>query len=277
MTTLESMVDDMNEIRNPQLIPVPVDALIRQYEVLVEFGALDTRRDRCYPGAVARSKAIVEAEFVLSDRPKIRLYRRDFNAPLSCRERFSLAHELCHFLIWKKSGELPVPSNYWKHERVCNAFASKLLVPEWVVNELIGDRGCNDKLFWPGVIARKCTVSLAAASNAITDCFGSNLVYLRFMSLDRPQREPSRTSVQPTKLVVTSSSTSLALGKALGIGFVLPPGSLSYLLDGLADGKHGEVSVDYNIGSLRTAGARCAALRQRNSWLVCIESTAPLF
>lgn len=78
--------------------------------------------------------------------PKILLYRRgDINGEreiepwdenlLSARERFSIAHELGHWILFSRFRILPQSDKrtYWDHERAINAFANHLLVPDWLV------------------------------------------------------------------------------------------------------------------------------------------------
>jgi hypothetical protein len=44
-------------------------------------------------------------------------------------ERFCIAHELGHYLVFKDFGVLPTPGNeYWKHEDLCERFARAILI-----------------------------------------------------------------------------------------------------------------------------------------------------
>jgi uncharacterized protein DUF955 len=45
-------------------------------------------------------------------------------------ERFLVAHELGHFILYKEQNAKPLgESEYWKHERLCDSFAQWLLIP----------------------------------------------------------------------------------------------------------------------------------------------------
>ena len=82
-------------------------------------------------------------------QPKIFLYRKsstegilriasDKEYLLTPRERFSIAHELGHFLAFKNLNAPPVlkeadPAEYRRQERCMDHFAESLLVPEWLV------------------------------------------------------------------------------------------------------------------------------------------------
>ncbi len=46
-------------------------------------------------------------------------------------ERFCIAHELGHYLIFKDFGIIPTPGKeYWKHEDLCERFARAILMPK---------------------------------------------------------------------------------------------------------------------------------------------------
>src|ERR1700688_1545418 len=80
--------------------------------------------------------------------PKINLYRRgkadgerevlasDENL-LTARERFSVAHELGHWIALTHLSVEPRSDKrgYWEQERVINLFAGSLLAPDWLVEE----------------------------------------------------------------------------------------------------------------------------------------------
>lgn len=57
--------------------------------------------------------------------------RLALGSALSPRERFTLAHELGHYVVDSRYGFRPTTkSYYWQLEQVCDAFAGELLVPE---------------------------------------------------------------------------------------------------------------------------------------------------
>jgi hypothetical protein len=81
-----------------------------------------------------------------SNPPRVLLYRRgtvngereirywEENA-LTARERFSIAHELGHWILFSRLGIGPQADNrtYWEHERAVNEFAGQLLAPDWLI------------------------------------------------------------------------------------------------------------------------------------------------
>jgi hypothetical protein len=64
----------------------------------------------------------------------VRVNRESQQDVLSARERFTVAHELAHYLIEAHFCYRPdTRSNYWKLEALCNQFAEMLLVPRAVM------------------------------------------------------------------------------------------------------------------------------------------------
>jgi hypothetical protein len=59
---------------------------------------------------------------------------------LTDRERFTVAHEIAHYLIEARVDVRPRSGGeYWRLEEVCNEFASRLLLPDSFVEETTGD------------------------------------------------------------------------------------------------------------------------------------------
>jgi hypothetical protein len=63
---------------------------------------------------------------------QVRLWEDDL---LTKKERFSIAHELGHWIAFSKFkiGPQAKKSKYWEQERAINAFAGSLLAPDWLV------------------------------------------------------------------------------------------------------------------------------------------------
>lgn len=78
-------------------------------------------------------------------RTSLRLSHRDEHT-LTTAERFSVAHELGHWIAHARFGVEPlIPgshrnSEYWRHERTFNNFAGCLLVPDWQVDTWLEER-----------------------------------------------------------------------------------------------------------------------------------------
>src|SRR5205807_1171969 len=100
---------------------------------------------------------------------------------LSARERFSIAHELAHWVIWRRYGSLPgSASEYWFHETLCNEFAAGLLVPQSALEKFL-QRLDNDKthpVFFPSKVVQSAAVSWEVAARSIATCPSSDSAYL---------------------------------------------------------------------------------------------------
>jgi hypothetical protein len=95
-------------------------------------------------------------ELVMGRAPRILLHRlgkykvqrpinKQYEDLLTSRERFTVAHELGHWIAYKEYGVAPVlPSGatrgvYWKQEDVMNSFAAKVLLPGWQLSRLLNE------------------------------------------------------------------------------------------------------------------------------------------
>lgn len=122
----------------------------------------------------------------LNDRPAITLFRSGRNGHmvevgptdegrLRSNERFSIAHEIGHWLAWTQLGVAPIPafaersSEYWRHETAINSFASQLLIPDSVVLGWIA--GVNERMLVPATMlerwARNAGVSRIVAAGRL--------------------------------------------------------------------------------------------------------------
>jgi hypothetical protein len=102
----------------------------------------------------ARSRNINQSlvSLVLEGRVSIFLYRTgtqpgsrrlapEDEARLTVRERFSIAHELSHWVSFARGGHAPIALGqntddraYRADEALCDDFANRLLVPDWLVD-----------------------------------------------------------------------------------------------------------------------------------------------
>lgn len=140
-TLRDSLIDVARELRPKGVTRVPLLALASECGLRAILRFHQDRKDR---------DARMELE---GHPPRLVLYRRhaatgdraltgadEFS--LAPRERFSIAHELGHWVAWTRFGVRPAqePSEYWAHEEVVNAFAGALLVPDWLAMEWLESR-----------------------------------------------------------------------------------------------------------------------------------------
>jgi hypothetical protein len=87
------------------------------------------------------------------------LMRRDsWPAPISSHERFTIAHELGHYVLLKDTAFRPRrDADYWLGESLCNHFASRLLIPQD---------------FLAGLCEPSSSTELAAVVNAVASAAG---------------------------------------------------------------------------------------------------------
>lgn len=114
-----SVVGHVDRLRPPDLIPVDVVAILREQNIGLAF-----RHD----GQQTHGLGFLVHE----GKQTTVVVRRDpgRTGGLSARERFTVAHEIGHF-VWDQRVGLQATSrrDYWLLESVCNEFAGHLLVP----------------------------------------------------------------------------------------------------------------------------------------------------
>jgi hypothetical protein len=128
------------ELRPVAKTPVSVVAMARA------FGA-----NVCLRLHTSDGKAVAQLDFG-SEPAKIILYRSakeegerqilpGEDKVLTARERFSVAHELGHWIAYSRLQVSPETDRrrYWEQERVVNAFAGFLLAPDWLVKRWLSD------------------------------------------------------------------------------------------------------------------------------------------
>lgn len=67
-------------------------------------------------------------------------------------ERFSIAHEMGHWLAFMQFGLSPIEptkgnaSEYWRQERIFNRFAGRVMVPDWLIQSWLSDRASHEPI-----------------------------------------------------------------------------------------------------------------------------------
>ena len=91
---------------------------------------------------------------------------------LTARERFSIAHELAHWISFRRLGLTPGgrSSEFWDQERCMDAFANSLLVPDWLVERWLSQipaNGLIEPLMVRRCAAMECRVSEEVVARAL--------------------------------------------------------------------------------------------------------------
>ena len=126
---------------------------------------------------IAESGSQPAAHLSMRGRPTIAIRTSAFADPHKDNfNRFSIAHEIGHWIIWRRFGLLPARNGeYWEHERLCNEFAANLLVPITILSrhlQTLHQRRVHP-LHYPRSVAVAAEVSWQVAARsiaAIPDC-----------------------------------------------------------------------------------------------------------
>jgi IrrE N-terminal-like domain len=106
------------------------------------------------------------------------------------RQRYTMAHELGHYLIEARTGYRPETSRaYWMVEEVCQAFAASLLSPSRVVSAAIGAEPFDADRVVPAIdrVMVRTGLSLEAAARRIAETAADPLA---IVALDVGGRKP---------------------------------------------------------------------------------------
>jgi IrrE N-terminal-like domain len=89
-------------------------------------------------------------------------------APVSPQERFTIAHELAHYLLLTKTHFRPRRTReYWLGEELCNHFAARLLIPHNVLSEVAEPTTAAELVEGINHIARSTCVTAEPAARAL--------------------------------------------------------------------------------------------------------------
>jgi hypothetical protein len=129
--------------------------------------------------AVERRSANAPGSFVWREgRPVIVLRRAtDRRSALTGFERFTVAHELAHWLIERDIGFRPQSEReYWALEDICQGFAHALLLPQHLVHAAVPSiTTANQLLLAINDIANRAAVTPEPAARAVVACTGRSI------------------------------------------------------------------------------------------------------
>lgn len=204
----------------------------------------------------------------LGEPPIISLVRSGSGDPeLTGRDRFSVAHELAHYILWQRCKVPPAStrSQYWQYEALCNRFASQLLVSPTRLRSFLNTVDVSiPAVHYPRLVANKANVTWTVAARALSIETRSHLCYLR-LSCKRDQSD----------LIEVDCSS-------MGYGFQGSVGQSAHLRD-IESAKnlmmirwaaeHGygslyKMPVTLTIGRLRLKAVHCNVLYHAQRWIV---------
>jgi Predicted Zn peptidase len=136
-------------------LPLDLPALCRALGIGLRVGRANDRRR----GALMRAGRSWEVVLMRSHSRA---------APVSADERFTIAHELGHYVLMRDTTfRARREADYWLGEELCNRFASKLLIPERAVAGL-GEPGSSRELAASVcAVARRAGVTFEPAARAL--------------------------------------------------------------------------------------------------------------
>jgi hypothetical protein len=171
------LASDVSSLTAALAPPVEMAVLLDRLGIRLSFEAAS---DLGRHGALRH--AAVGWEIVLLRRPE------SIQTDLSPRDRFTIAHEIGHWLIETRVGFRPHSNGeYWRLEEVCNQLAGQLLAPDEWVAELACRRfdRALDLLTEVHRLAGRCRISGEPASRRFVAFFRD--VCLAEVSLLSPQ------------------------------------------------------------------------------------------
>ncbi|HJP82742.1 MAG TPA: ImmA/IrrE family metallo-endopeptidase [Fimbriimonadaceae bacterium] len=240
-------------------VPISIGQVSAALGVVLVLGDEGLRESLARGGSVELSEAVARTQtkdglFVPASKPCIYLAGAPSDPDaLTERQRFTWAHELAHFLLWKTTG-FSSAGNYWHIERDCNWFASLLLVPDRALEKIVG----RPSRAWLGSVREvmaACRVSWPVAAGRMTMFSGGKIVFLRGRLL--------RPAGQEWRIEITYSSAVAYTGDALGAGSKIKSFVFTERCRLAEEGKVIGTKLHFDIGQLKTNS--CFALvRRRN-------------
>lgn len=238
-------------------IPVDEHAVCSHFDVALCLGeqGLKRARDDGKIGedvwaAVARSQP-KDGLFIAGRNPTIYLAGAE-GKPLPARSRFTWAHELGHYLLWRSTGQ-SAGSSYWNIERDCNWFAAELLVPQSQLLSIVG----QPSRAWLGLVSevrRKCNVSWDVAAGSMTAYSKGRVLFLKGELAQSPNTGRS--------IRITASSAAHFCGHHLGRRAIIRDYIFLERCWRLEDGERLITRLSNNIAKLPTKDCFTLAWRR---------------
>ncbi len=230
-------------------VALPVDVLgcAQQLDVLI------TSQDR--------GDGVKGALVKLTNKPEIMLCGPPFPRHLTPKERFSIAHEIGHIIVWRQLGHAPSKADYWQHEKHANQFASALLLPRNIIRHVVQSWTIRSVLM-PGKLGQLSEVSWDAAARAVADLPQPGCHFLRLR-----QREGLAVGLS---YIVESSTIPARGGGYWGQKAVLKEGPLFDLCFRCDSGIVVHEVVSDMLGSLRLDATEVELLKDKRQVFVAI-------
>jgi hypothetical protein len=121
--------------------------------------------------------------------------RRHDEGLLNARERFSVAHELGHWVLFNRFRVQPETEKrlYWEQEEVINAFAGQLLVPDWLARNWLDSTQANAPV--PPFALRSWAEQCCVSEEVVTKALVRQKNLIGFLRLVPTHRKRDKTPV----------------------------------------------------------------------------------
>lgn len=180
-------------------------------------------------------------------------------------QRFSVAHELGHWIIWRRLGSMPDHLNYWNHEVLCNEFAAKLLLPPPLLQKhlvYLKDQLHVDPIDFPTRISKFAEVSWDVAARSISALAPNDFAYIRLIMAT------STAHSSAPVLRAACSSFSNELGSFVGQGAVIRDFDAFRCLRRVEPSETSQLSLSMAVGRLQLDQVPCSVRRETlRSWV----------
>ena len=206
---------------------------------------------------VSNDKAPLGRAYLIPDEPPaiVLSMRPQRKALHNGTDRFSIAHELAHWIVWRRLGFAPTRgSEYWDNEIWCNEFAAALLVPKRRLVEFVAVLRARrvNPVYFPTIVAQAAKVSWDVAARAISSLADLDLSYVRLCS-----------SADSSKTIVSCSTVADKVGSFLGNRAHLRDLDLIGWLKSLPVDTVSDRNVSVKLGALEIERVKCTFLRER--------------
>lgn len=216
-------------------------------------------------------KGKAEALLQLGRPPTVIVYRQSPSPLLSAKERFSIAHELAHWIVWCRFGFSPSSETYWDHETLCNEFAAELLVPPRALKSFL-DRQYGENvnpIYFPDKVKRSASVSWDVAAKSITSASPADLAYLQLIKVPPTDSSKAASSEQPIIFKVRCSTLTNKPGSFVGQHSVLKAQhELLKWMDDLPQRTFKRREIALTGGNLRLTNVLCTFMRETTHWVI---------
>ena len=209
-----------------------------------------------------------KAYLQLSEKPTIYLVQEKSKEPcLGVQERFSVAHELAHWVLWRRMGILPSSTaDYWQHEKLCNEFAARVLVSPEALEKFIVCSLQNkvNPIYLPDRVAEVAGVSWSVAARSISELSSIDAGYIKLVVDTKTEKK--RTSRYDYAFRVETSSIKGNRGSYLAQNVRIQNVVLNSFLRNLAIDNVARRHISLNLGSIALNDVNCTFLRQNSGW-----------